>query len=275
MKNILKMLTFVSLFVQYTQLYPVNIINGCVVSGDIVQVGNSNIVMVNGKVVSSSGIVIEASGNQETKQLDITDIRNLMVADIGRLTLHQCLECPEILTIIADQSVMPMLQQKKQGKNLTLQMKDNTVLRSGEVKDLVRYYATVKDIQKLSLSGAMTAETIGEITTDSLKIDLSGGSSINASVKAKRLSAHLSSGAIAKLDGNVAEQTIDLSGGAKYNALNLISNTTDIDANGGAKAQVYSTELTTYRASGGSNLECAGPGQVKGKKSGGAKVRKI
>ena len=230
----------------------------------------SNITIINGKVVSSSLPVVQDAGEIETKQINISNIRDITLRNIGDLTIEQCRECPEILTIMADKNIMPYLEQQKDGKRLTLQFDRGVSIAT---QTSVKYHAVVKDLEKISLSEATSAKTSGKIETSNLALDISGASKIDVSIDVDHLRVDASGASEVTLSGKASDQEADISGATQYRAKSLINKRAHVDASGASEAQIYCTENTTGHVSGASQLDHYGPAKVNVSKSGVSKVR--
>jgi hypothetical protein len=81
--------------------------------------------------------------------------------------------------------------------------------------------------------------TIGNLLSDTLSSELSGGSRM-------------------ELNGSVAEQTISLSGGSDYLAGDLKSQTAPLDMSGGGNDTLWVTEILNVDLSGCANASYSG-----------------
>jgi hypothetical protein len=260
MKNrMIQSIALIGIMLQFASMHPENIISNCNVYGKIFQ---------NGQEVS----MIRPSGKKETKQLDIDNIRELVLQGIGHLTLEQCKECPEVLTILADENIMPYLKQDKSRQTLKLSTENVSV--TGNAEDLVTYQIVVKDIRSLDLCGATRATTHNMLNVDNLRLDMSGASQFDGSINTNNLHSDISGASQVNLQGTAYNQTVDISGASIYNAKNLVSNTTNIDVAGASQAQINATKKIIYDASGASRLDVFGNPNTSGDRSGVAQVRK-
>jgi hypothetical protein len=103
----------------------------------------------------------------------------------------------------------------------------------------VTYTLTVKDLEKVSLSGA-AALKIFKLDADQLEVNLSGAGSVEIDeLTADNLKVNLTSAGAIVVAGEVNNQDITISGVGSYEAGDLRSNTTDILLTGAGSAVVW------------------------------------
>ena len=78
-----------------------------------------------------------------------------------------------------------------------------------------------------------------------------------------------------EMAGNVAEQTISLSGGSDYLAGDLQSRTATLDMSGGGRAILWVTEILNVDLSGGANASYYGRPLVNQNLSGGSSLKSL
>lgn len=238
-----------------------NTIIGSIIWGNVYMSGNSN-----------SFPIVQECGEVEKKQMDIVGITDITVSNRGYLIIEQCKERPEILTIVADKNIMPYAKQTKYGDALTLELNNDASIPS---EASVKYHVVVKDLKKIFLSGNTTAETKDTINTDTLAIEVSGASIMNASITVNDLQATIKGYGRVRLKGIASNQTVNVAGASKHRASQLRSKKINAIMGDAAIAQVHGTENIFYEASGASELDCYGSAAIEGLKSYDAKVRMI
>lgn len=97
---------------------------------------------------------------------------------------------------------------------------------------------------------------------NSIKVDISSGSSARIEAKAKNIQVEGSSGSMATLVGNAEKITIDLSSAAACNAQDLMAKNGDIEASSGATVKVFTTETLTASATSGASIRYKGNPQI-------------
>ncbi|PRZ00273.1 head GIN domain-containing protein [Marinilabilia salmonicolor] len=139
----------------------------------------------------------------------------------------------------------------------------------------VNVYLTMPDVSKLSSSGGADLKSVGELRTDRIEINSSGGADVEVSVRAASIILHSSGGADLSIEGQTEVLHAESSGGADINARELHAKKVFASASGGADIEVYVTEEIEASASGGADVDYYGSGkEVKISESGGGDVRK-
>jgi len=154
----------------------------------------------------------------------------------------------------------------------------------------VKAYVTVKEIEKIVVSGAsqvritdkITASALkvvvsgasnlkGDIKADDLKFDLTGASSTNASLSSNTLKLEISGASTANLSGSANSLDIDASGASNLKAYDLVANTCTAEASGASSIKVNVTkEFSKIEASGASSIHYKGDAAIKNFESSGS-----
>ncbi|MFT4737751.1 MAG: hypothetical protein ACI8QD_000247 [Cyclobacteriaceae bacterium] len=157
------------------------------------------------------------------------------------------------------------------GQTLNIEMRGNNNYRNLEVTVLVTY----KNIDEIDLSsaGRLTFET--KLVSEELDIEVSSAGSMKAEIEVSRLEVDISSSGKVELSGRSDRQTVDLSSAGRYDAGDLQTNFTEIDASSAGSATVFvSQELRADANSAGSIKYKGNPEKVFSDASSGGKVRK-
>ena len=97
---------------------------------------------------------------------------------------------------------------------------------------------------------------------NSVKVDISSGSSARIASTSKTLQFEGSSGSMATLEGNADKIYLDLSSAAACNAQNLIAKNAIVQASSGANIKVHATETLTGTASSGASIRYKGNPEI-------------
>ncbi len=96
------------------------------------------------------------------------------------------------------------------------------------------------------------------ITTNDFNVEASSGSRINIDVDCSSLQVESNSGASISISGKATSQQVEVNSGASYKAMDLITDTTNIEASSGASAKVHAAKNLTAEASTGGSIKYAG-----------------
>ena len=97
---------------------------------------------------------------------------------------------------------------------------------------------------------------------NSVKVDISSGSSARIASTSRTLQFEGSSGSMATLEGTADKIYLDLSSAAACNAQNLIAKNVIADASSGANIKVHATETLTATASSGASIRYKGDPEI-------------
>jgi hypothetical protein len=223
---------------------------------------------------SSSQITIKGNGISETKKLDITGITQIYTGGIGNLIIEQDETQPELLTITADENVMPYLKHALSGishEQLSLGIENNVTIQS---RIPITYHAIIKNINKISSSGTMDIQSKNTIKTNVLDIDKSGTGNINLSIDVDKVILNHSGTSNTELSGTATEQKINFSGTGKYNAYKLLSQKASLNLSGVGTAHVNVKNKLAYTLSGIGSIYYKGNPELNGSTSGLGKIKK-
>ena len=117
----------------------------------------------------------------------------------------------------------------------------------------LRAYISVKDLDKLEISGATDVKIDGMLKGRNLKIDLSGASSLKGSVEYESISIDQSGASDSKLAGTVKNLDIDLSGASDFNCFELVAENCRAEASGASDIFITVNNDLKVNASGASD----------------------
>jgi hypothetical protein len=139
----------------------------------------------------------------------------------------------------------------------------------------LKAYVSVKEINRLNISGASYANINGMLKAKALLLSLSGASEIKGTIEADALNIEMSGASVARLSGSAKEGAIDASGASKINGYSLSFEKLKASLSGACNLRVTVTNELIADASGGSTLYYKGNGtSVRTNASGGASIKK-
>lgn len=127
----------------------------------------------------------------------------------------------------------------------------------------LKAYVTVKDLNRLDVSGACYVKVYGKVMSEQLRMDISGVSEVQGLVDIQKLNLDLSGASEAKLSGRVKDGIIDASGASKVNSYELVGDNVKISASGASNIKVTVNGVLHADASGGSVINYKGTGIEK------------
>lgn len=139
----------------------------------------------------------------------------------------------------------------------------------------VKAYLTFRQLKTIEASSGSNVQAQGRLTFANLDMAASSGSEVELDLKADDLNIEVTSGANTNLHGSARTLSTRVSSGAELEAGKLTTEICNVQATGGANADVYATKELRLQASGGADVSYDGPAKVVSKqKSGGADISK-
>lgn len=213
---------------------------------------------------------ITGSGNLETEERAVSNIERVSLEGLGDITLIQGKE--EVLTVEADDNVLPYIETFMRGRELVLKIKDGYSIRN---KVTIRYTLQVKSINSVSISGAgnLTAE---KLSVDDLNLNVSGAGNMKVSdLQADDLRANASGSGNFDLKGKVNTQNITISGVGNYTAGDLQSSEAEVTVSGSGNVTLWVEDKLDIRVAGFGNVNYYGRPSVGQSISGGGGVKSL
>ncbi len=155
-----------------------------------------------------------------------------------------------------------------EGNTLVIRSK-NTSWVSKRNKQL-KVYISFKKLEALELSGASDVITIGTINQPSLKIELSGASTLKTDVNANTLSIELNGASRLNLKGAAETFKADCSGASDVNAFDFTAGLANLDVSGASDIEISVSKEIKAEASGASSIRYKGNASITNVKTSGA-----
>jgi hypothetical protein len=127
----------------------------------------------------------------------------------------------------------------------------------------MKAYVSFKNLDKLSASGGSDVGVDGTIKSNTLNLDLSGGSDFNGKVDVTNLKVDQSGGSDVNISGTAGSIKIDASGGSDFSGYELVSDVCIINASGGSDIDITVNKELDAEASGASDISWKGSATVK------------
>jgi hypothetical protein len=213
--------------------------------------------------------LVRGSGNIEKEERDVSGFDEVSFSGMGTLIITQGEE--ESLVVEADDNILPLIETNVFGGSLIIGYKwGYNVIPATNIK----FYLSVDDLSKISLSGAGKIEC-SNLETDKLEVELSGAGDIDFDIDADELVITSAGAGDLTLSGEVEKQSVDISGVGRYNAKELESEECDIKVSGAGSATLNVAGELDIDISGVGNVYYIGNPRVKQDISGLGKVESI
>lgn len=114
------------------------------------------------------------------------------------------------------------------------------------------------------------------LRADTVQCRMSGSGSVRlASLGARKLNTEISGGADIFIKGNVIESSVDVSGSARYNALDLQSERVTVNMNGSGKVAVYAQKELSIVSAGSGTVFYRGRPKIDQKIAGSTQIKQV
>ncbi len=217
---------------------------------------------INGKNVK----LIEPSKTIITEERSINGFTGINFSTFGKVILIQ--GSTKSLTIHGSDNIVPLVKSSVQGGILTLRMDEGVNVSGMNDETVLTFTITVKDLNKLAVSGAGKF-TMDTLSTTDLDVTMSGaGQVLLNNLTAESLKVNLSGVGDIEIDGQVTTATIVVSGAGPVNAPDLKIQTADVTISGLGSATLWVTDRLTGTISGAGNVSYYGNPQANTNASG-------
>ena len=217
--------------------------------------------------------VIRGSGKVITESRKVSDFDKVVLSGVGTLYITQGDE--ESLEIEAEDNLMPYIVSKVRGNTLTIGFEDDKWTQAIQPTEPLKFFLTLKDLSKVELSGAGRV-VVEDIETDELRIISSGAGDIEIdNLSAKKLTVTLSGAGNCEIGGQVADQSIVISGAGNYSAEYLETESTSIQVSGMGSSRVWATKDLKIEISGAGSVKYYGSPHITQEISGAGNIKSL
>jgi len=126
--------------------------------------------------------------------------------------------------------------------------------------NVIVYYT---ELEKIKVSSGCTVKSDNTIESNSMKIEVSSGSTAHFDVEANRIEADVASGSTLKLEGKAEKGDFEASSGSTLNAYHFVTDNADVEASSGSSLSIHVNKRLD--ASAGSGASITYTGDVKDK----------
>jgi hypothetical protein len=138
----------------------------------------------------------------------------------------------------------------------------------------LKAYITVKDLQKLTVSGACNVSFVDAITSNNLQISMSGASDIKGAVKVNGLKVGASGASNISLSGTATDTDFNVSGACSIKSLDLITDNCAVVASGASSIRLTINKYLKANVSGASDIRYKGTvGRFETRTSGASDIK--
>ncbi len=213
---------------------------------------------------------VTGKGDVTQEDRSVSGFDSLEINGLGDVTVELGEE--ESLTVEAEDNLLPYLETYVRGSTLVIEVEDGRTIIPTKP---VRFYLTVVSLEKVAVSGLGNI-SLPELEADQFSIDISGAGNIEIDgLYADSFRTSMSGlGDLNVNAGQVATQTITISGSGKYSAAELESENATVSISGLGSATVRASQSLKVTISGSGNVNYYGDPQVDSEISGVGKLNR-
>ena len=146
--------------------------------------------------------------------------------------------------------------------------------KNRRMRESPKAYITVKTLDRIQVSGAVSLRTLDILKSKSMELNLSGASVVSLELETEDFSFEASGASVVNIEGSANTQKIRMSGSSIYRAYDFKTVDADVRIGGACSVNVYVTDKLDVRASGASSVRYKGGASVDSDTSGASSVRK-
>ncbi len=140
----------------------------------------------------------------------------------------------------------------------------------------LKAYITVKDLQKLTVSGACNVSFVDPIISDRLLVSISGASDIKGPIKVNSLKVGASGASNISLSGAATDSDFNISGACSIKSLDLITDNCAVVASGASSIRLTINKYLKANVSGASDIRYKGTvGRFETRTSGASDIKPL
>ncbi|RYD79190.1 MAG: DUF2807 domain-containing protein, partial [Sphingobacteriales bacterium] len=149
-----------------------------------------------------------------------------------------------------DEKYMDDIITELEGSTLNIRSKNNSW--TGKRNRQLKVYISFKKLEAIEISGASDVIGIGTIKQSSVKVEVSGASSLKGQFETGTLSVDLSGASQVNLKGSTEVLKAECSGASDMNAYDLTAELADLDVSGASDIEINVNKEIKAEASGAS-----------------------
>lgn len=142
-------------------------------------------------------------------------------------------------------------------------------------EEKVTVYITIRDINRITVSGSGNVVFADPITTNALAIRLRGSAGLSGNITTQKLTSKISGSGRIKLTGTATDVRIRLSGSGNFSAPQLVTENATVRISGSGHASVNASNEVNAALHGSANLKYTGTAKINTTKSGSASISKL
>jgi hypothetical protein len=218
-----------------------------------------------------AGKRIRGSSVMKSEYRDVSSFSRIDVS--GSIDVYVRQDSAYSVRIETDDNLLEYIEVSVENGTLSIEPRNHTRLKPS--KD-IKVYVNGPVITGLSASGACDIRGENKISNNSsLKIDLTGATSINLDLSSPEVKVYASGASEVDLKGETRDLSLNGTGSSDFDCINLLSEKTVIKLSGAGNAKVFASVELDVDVSGAADVQYRGNAKVSQSISGAGSVKQI
>lgn len=205
------------------------------------------------------GDFITPSGNVTTESRSVTGYNGIDVSHAFKVYVNYS-DTEESIEVEANENLHEYIVVNEINGMLTIKFQDRIFVRWGDVT--LNVYITTGKLSEFDVSGASEIIMNDSLVGSDIVIDMSGASTFTCDLQVDQIVCDISGASDINLSGSAAYMRLDASGGSTMGDYGLNVDWLDAELSGASDASVTVNERIDLQASGASDLNYRGEGQI-------------
>lgn len=228
------------------------------------------LILFNQVQVSAQQKKVRGNGTVTTEVHNVKAFSELELSGVLNVYIEQ--GDKESVTVETDENLHEYVIIENRGNLLTIDTRKRISIKK---KNKMNVYVTVRDIDRLKISGVGHVETSGTLRLKDLDLRIKGVGNVTLDLEADNLDARLSSVGSVSLSGKIGKADIENTGVGKLAAYDLHNEVLNLEASGVGKTEVYASKELAIKSRGVGNVYYKGDAVITDLNIGGVgKVKK-
>ncbi len=218
--------------------------------------------------------LISVSVSAQKRTIDESGFSELSFAVAGNVYLRQGND--EKVEVDCSDEVFERLEFEKSGDRLTIKRKGKWNWRDSFRNSDLDVYITMKDIERISVSGSGNVSSEEQLDTDDLRLSVSGSGDIELDLKSRDIVMRISGSGDINLSGTSENTEARISGSGKIRAEDMEAKSFEASISGSGSCYVTVTEEVIANISGSGRVYYNGnPDRIISNSSGSGRIKKL
>jgi len=219
-------------------------------------------------------VLLTALVSAQKRTIDVNSFSELSLGISANLYVKQ--GSNEKVEIECDDDIFDKIEFNMSGDRLSIIKEGRWNWRDGWGNSEVTIYVTMKEIERLSVSGSGDLEGEGTFKVDDIELAISGSGDMNVGVEGDEVEMRISGSGNIRVSGAANDADAKISGSGKVKAEDLMVNVFDASISGSGSCYITVKDEIDARISGSGNVYYSGnPNRINSNSSGSGKVRKM